>query len=607
MPKLFEFYGGPPSYPGVSQALAMSVEAELAGARLKLEGTRDFTAGLTRGFEMVAERRARERATAEERSFAREMQGAQFEQQAAQQRTAQEFEAEQARIARLQRAQEFETSTRIGSQQARLDLIRSLGVAGIGAGLEPGATIERTLSLGQEALGPAEAAGGYGNPLSRILQSPMGQDEYKKLIGGRDPVGFEKIPMVPQEPSEGDKKRQDENMISQAVLDLQRYRMGKGKKELVNEESVTLADYFGWGSLDEFELEQTILANYPELRPRVPLDGKEDRRALDARIKLFTKEHKIEVENGPAIAALRQSGLEGNTYEPRILDEALGRVYGDKAPPMTPQEQRQAALQKLGGQFPEYTLRVHPPTVGVQAPSFKALIEGEEERRLVTNLGGEAKPFILTKEALTQIGLSVDQLPRSILSAASLSGQGRGYQLMAAPDGRLIAVPPGSDPIDPRLQKDIDAQLNDPTKPAYQRVRAYMELDPTQKQTPAEVQEAGAMRGILQGAGAQKAEPQAGRPTTPRTAKAATPEREPAPPSTPASSALARCRARKQAEKQAKKPGNAKPPEMAAFGLPASAMLALPGGPSESLLGLGPAGLQRGLLLQLLSAQGGGR
>lgn len=571
MPKSFTFYGGEPSS-GVSAALQGRTAATQQGTAMKAQSVSDLSTQLVRGLELAQERKHREALAKQAQDFETQQLSTQLQHAERAQQAQQTFQAQQAQLDRSFRAREFEANLAEGRVQAQQDLMRSLGTAGIQAGLPPGPMIDRVLNMSGENFqsNPPQIPGVPGGFMQEGKQptDPM----YLALRGqGGGGGGFSDMQVPPAEPSEGDKKRKDDDQVARAKREIEQFILSPDGQDAMLAQKVTRLQAHGWENLPPKELEAAVLKEYPMYAPIKQALGEgdgEDRSALDGLMKWLKEPQEVQVVTGASVAMIR-NGLWGR-YEPRVVDQAITERFG-KETATTQAEVKQVARAKLLAEMQEQKQAGSRANVSVQAGSFQELAMGQREQDETAKLGsGQGGPMELNRQSLEGVGLNFDQLGRNMQSAANFPG----YQVALDPSGRAVIQSTSGVQVPQAMQAEADALWNDPSRAEpYQNIRAALELDPATKKSGSELNKAGAKR-EMKTKGAAPAKKPTGTPTKPTAPKA-----EAAPYQTPATSALGALRDRLMQAKRAKLPTGGKsvkvPPDMATIGLDSATLNSL--------------------------------
>jgi hypothetical protein len=556
MPKGFAFYGGQGTDQGaVSQAIGSAVAAGSQAAAIKANAFGDVSRILAQGLQQAQERKLQERLEAERRKLAVESQQREFQQQATMQEGAQKFAGDQQRLEREQRASEFSANLKAGQERAQTDLLQSLGTAGMAAGLAPGPLMDTLLNLGSKALGipPPGGPGGY------MIEPPQ-DSGYKSLMKEKQGGTFADLPVTPQPLTSTQLQQQKSRAMDEAAMFATSYVLSpEGQKKTYVPLKRSYWQALRMDKMDPKQRDELVISMYPDARPVQGFDGKEeDRSGLDARIKWLKEPQEMQMLNEAAI----QQGILSMTpqFGFEASKEALTHAIGDHPtrPVRNLRDAEQVADEYLLKQLGEMNQR--PASRAVQGSAqdqLGAAVDRKQQGDTLGKLGQGGGGFRLTSEALSQLGLNADQLPRSIRSAVAAGS----YELQPDPSGRFMVVAPASGVVDPGLQRDIDVAFNVPGRDAYQAARAFSELGPSEKKTPSEMKDAATLREMKAGGGAQ---PKASAPKP----KQEAPEAPPPQAQTPASSALSKYRAKAQGARapQPKGKSRAVPPSMSVLG-----------------------------------------
>lgn len=577
MPKNYLFYGGQGTDQGaVSQAIGSAVAAGSQAAAIKANAYGDVSRILAQGLQQAQERKLQERLAAENRKLAVEGQQREFAQQATLQQNAQSFQADQQRMEREQRASEFSANLKAGQERAQTDLLQSLGTAGMAAGLAPGPLMDTLLKMGSSALGipPPGGPGGY------MIEPPQ-DSGYKSLMKEKQSGTFGDLPMTPQPLTSTQLQQEKSKAMDEAAMFATSYVLSpEGQKKVYVPIKRSYWQALGLDKMTPEERDQLVMSMYPDTRPTQGFDGeKEDRSALDARMKWLKEPQELQMLNEAAI----QQGILSMTpqFGFEASKAALASAVGEHPfrPVRNLRDAEMEADKYLMSQLGEKNQR--PASRAVQGSAqdqLGAAVDRRQQQETVGKLGQGGGGFRLTSEILSQLGLAADQLPRSIRSAVAAGS----YELQPDPSGRFMVVAPGGGAVDPGLQRDIDVAFNVPGRDAYQSARANAELGATGKRTPSEVKDAATLREMKTGAGAApKSNKPASKSEAPAQGAAQAPSQAP---QTPASSALSKYRARAQAARtpQAKGKSRSVPPSASVVGRSLSSQQSL-----LQLLGIG--------------------
>lgn len=565
MAREFKFYGGEQ---GNSAALAQVIAAGIGSANENARLRAEAVSRLAESFSRAGER------------------GKDLKFEAAEREKERQFKAGEADKGR---AAELDAQKRMFEHQRSLALQGLLGELGQTGIREQGLDAPALMELFEQGAAPPPAAA----PPSQIPQGPIAGPAFNQptagIVGlgpgaGVMPVGFQApqqggrfsgIPRHPPPMTWEERKfrltEEEKRAVAGTAMQLRRLQ-AQGDKNVVVEQDTTLQDALGLGELDDQELEAAVIAAYPSLAPKLSLSGdKEDRRALDAKIKFLQKKQKVAVPNGPGITGLEWSGANN---DPAVIHAAMEEVFGQQYEiPMNAEDMQSSAHKKLLGRFPEYVNRFHPTAVQAEAGQVAP--------------PGPPQPAVWTKGLIEQAGLNFDQLPPGLQSAA-LARQPIG----AGPDGRIMFMPreDGTPPA-ANWQQELDALQS---MQAFQGVLpAMMGTGAVIEQTPTEVKK-GAQAVRSQGAKKEQAPPEK-EPAGSKTGGGTTSgTRRSEGPSTPGQSALERYRQSKEtpAERKTREARSGAPPRsMSLVGLPEQAAL---------------EAMNPNVLLELLQAMGAG-
>lgn len=576
MAKNFDFSGGTKSDHGALAAvLAAGIQAATDAARLRSQAAQAALQGgsetLQRAVELISQQ-----------SYGRSAQKADIDAMAKRQQQGQEFQSSERRASeaftveerRKEREADIAAQARLFEQQRALglqDVLATLGATGI---REQGLDAPELMQLFEQkggsnafeqtfAPGPGIPPGGPGGFM-------IGQEGYKGLVKEK-PQGFAGVKRHPPPMTWEERKfhltEEEKQRVSATALQIRRLQ-ATGDKNVVVDEETSLQEALGFGELDDAELEAAVLRAYPNLTPKVSLDGEEgDRKALDAKIKLLQKKQKVSVPNGPGLTGLEWSSA---ANDPAVIHAAMEEVFGEKYEiPMNEADMRAAASKKLLERYPEYVNRFQPAQV---QGSLGDVLGQAKEQELVQGAGAEEQPGVWSKDLLEASGLALDRLSPGLRDAALAR-----MPIEAGPDGRLMFVPrqDGTPPA-ANWQAELDQVQQIPG--VRERLGVILGAGPV-KQTPSDVKD----KALLKGAKASA--PPRSEPAGSKTGGGKQPDRERSGgSSSPGASALEAYRQSKMKSEPKKVPAKMKvPPKASLIGLPPETLLELLLGGAQGL------------------------
>lgn len=446
--QLFQFHGGPGYDPGAN---ASTINAAGAAA----------TAAAQRGLQQKLQRQAQLQALfqqAAQIAASTISQNRQIKAAATEAQKSRDFE-EQIRRSELDARAEIARSQQ--AAQRRVEQLRGFGgllEKYVTEGGDPGFALDTYDQLSKQALEPQtplppsgapRQAGeptppgplGYRTALPQQAEDPLALATRQKYAGLQGEGGrFSGMPFQRKKSWEQIKYEMDEEKrqaVDQATMDLFVAR-STGNKLVVTQVPLTLQDAIpSLKGKDDAELEQLIIKADSTLAPTTTKEGKVNRAALDARIRMLKQQY---TEEAPNAAGIRTMDWTGARHDARVFVGAMTQTFGEdfamnpEAIPVTPEQQRAFAAKNLLKRFPHHQ-------------EFFNKIQLQSNVNTAPFEGRSPGPVVWNKDFLQGIGVQVSQLPQELQWAADM-----GLKAFADANGK-IKFENGGPQIDAALER----------------------------------------------------------------------------------------------------------------------------------------------------------
>lgn len=448
MPKTFNFYGGTPNNEGVARAFETSVQAQQGASAMKAQAysqaSQAFQSGIARGMEMAQQRGEAEKG----RAFQERMFNRQQEAETGRQGTYMAFQSKEAENARASRFDEMEAEQAFRSTEA-----------------EKGRRFE-AIQTGAE----------FSN--RRQLQEM--QLRYQQE----------------QARQEAAAKQAKQEAIDAATFEATSFALTpQGAKQVYIPVKMSYLDALVDSTMPREVVERAVIEAFPTVKPvKVSgMDGaadKEDRSALDAKIKELSQEAEFEVPNMIAMqrgmrhltatygaegakAAISELESRAGVKPARGIKEARGVVKDLLLKRLADIKNAGRGAQIQGG------------------TDVLGMLQGAEQ---ASDAVAAPQQFQLSEEMLKRAGVAMDQISRELQQVVGLGPYAPTVNVDGS--GRLVLQPSSDEtgqaiPVPPGAQEALDALMQNET--IRNRILGVSGT-PEQERTPSEVKDMGTMR-----------------------------------------------------------------------------------------------------------------